>query len=71
MDESLCLWAEGGLEEIGVVTERLNGAGRDELRGTTAVHLIRQETDGRWGTESDVLLCEPIQYYRFNDQENM
>ena len=59
MDESLCLRAEGGLEQVCVVTERLDGAGGDELRGTTALYLARQETDGGRRAKSDVLLGEP------------
>ena len=60
MDESLSLRGEGGLKELGVVTEGLNGAGGDELSGTTAaVYLTGQEANGRWRAESYVLLGEP------------
>ena len=61
MYESLGLGAEGGLEQLCVVSERLNGASGDELCGATAtvVNLTREEADGRWRTESDVLLGEP------------
>ena len=45
--ESLGLWAEGGLEQLCVVTQGLNGASGDELCGTTAaVYLTREETNG-------------------------
>lgn len=60
MYESLCLRAEGGLEQLCVVTERLDGARGDELCGATAVvYLTGEEADGRWRTKSDVLLGEP------------
>ena len=61
MYESLGLGAEGGLEQLCVVSERLDGASGDELCGATAtvVNLTGEEADGRWGTQSDVLLGEP------------
>jgi hypothetical protein len=60
VDEGLCLGTEGGLEQLRVVTERLNGASGDELCGAaTVVYLTGEEADGRWRTKSDVLLGEP------------
>ena len=44
--ESLSLLAKRGLEEVGVITERLDGAGGDKLCGTAALHLTGQEADG-------------------------
>ena len=47
MYEGLGFRAEGGLEQLCVVTERLNGARGDELSGTIAVvYLTGEEADG-------------------------
>ena len=48
VDECLCLGAEGGLEQLCVVTQRLNGASGDELCGAaaTVVYLTGEEADG-------------------------
>lgn len=48
VDQGLCLGAEGGLEQLRVVTERLNGACGDKLCGAaaTVVYLAREEADG-------------------------
>ena len=59
MDESLSLGAQRGLEEVGVITKGLDGAGGDELCGAGALHLTREETDGGRRAKGDVLLGEP------------